>query len=191
MHIHPSSLKRQAHQNTFNPGSRRSQTKRRAAIMHEVELNVSPSAQLLPLFLLRGEGHVFPLLDQGEVGGEESAGAVLHEAEDLLRIVFRGVEIVEEDAANAARFFAVWDVEMLVAPGFEAGVETPVVLVASFFDGFVEMDGIFVKEVRGCQIGSTPEPPSVSVAVRVHRLEITVIEMHGRGHWVPWMQDQA
>ena len=44
---------------------------------------------------------------------------------------------------------SVWDVEILVAPGLEARIVGSVVLIAGIFDGTVEVDGVFVKEVRG------------------------------------------
>ena len=171
VHIHPAGLQRQAHQDTFDPGSRRGEAKRSAAVVNKVKLDIAPPAQLLPLLFLRREGHVFPPSDDGEIGWEKGPGAVLRKAEYLLWVVFRGVKVVEEDAADAARFFAVRDVEVLVTPGFEAWVITPVMFIAGFFDGPMKMNGVFVKEIGGRQIGSAAEPPSVSIPIRVHRFK--------------------
>ena len=158
MHVHPPGLKRQAHEDTLHPGPRRGETKRGAAVMNKVELDVAAAAQLLPFFLLRGEGHVFAPGDEGQVRREKGPSAVLHKAEDLLWVVFRRVEVIEEYSPDAARFFAVRDVEIFVAPTFEARVVALVVFVAGFFDGLVEMDGVFVEEIGRRQIGSAAKP---------------------------------
>ena len=149
MHIHPPRRQRQTHQNTLDARAGRIQAETGAAIVHEIELDVATAAELLPLLLALGEGHEHALAHDGQIGGQEGRQAVLHEGEELFLVFFGFVEVVEEDAADAAGFVAVLDVEIVVAPLFEARVVGAVVFVAGVFDGAVEVDGVFVEEVAG------------------------------------------
>ena len=68
----------------------------------------------------------------------------------MFLVFFLFVEVVEEDPPHAAGLVAMLDIEVVVAPFFEAGVVCAVVFVAGVFDGAVEVDGVFVEEVAGC-----------------------------------------
>lgn len=129
------------------------------------------------------------LLNDGEVGGQERVQTVCAEAQQLCGI-FVG-EVVKEDAADATRLLAVLDVEVVVAPLFEAGVVVGVVAVAGVLEHLVEVDCVLVKEVAGGKIGAAAEPPRVGRAVLVHGLKVAVVEVHSGGHGVLWMQHQA
>ena len=87
---------------------------------HETLSSPAP-AELLPPLLLRGEGVVPVLVHQGDVAGHHGGGAAPDEAEGLL--LAGGVQVVEEDAPDAARLPAVADVEVAVTPG-EGGGKT-------------------------------------------------------------------
>lgn len=76
----------------------------------------SPSSpDLLPVFLLLGEGLIEVLVDDGKVAGHHGAGAALHEAEGLL--LARRVQVVKEDPPDAPGLPSVADVEVPVTPG--------------------------------------------------------------------------
>jgi hypothetical protein len=191
MHVLPPRRQRQTHKNALHPRARRVQAKTRASVVHEVEFHVASAAQLLPcLFVLR-VGHVFALLNEGQVAGQEGVEAVLHEAEEGFLVVFLGVEVVEEDSADAARFLPVGNVKVFVAPFFEAWVVVFVVLVAGLFDALVEVYRVFVKEVRGRQVSTAAEPPCFALAGGVHGFEIPVVEMHSGGHGVHRVQHET
>lgn len=159
--------------------------------MDEVELDVSASPELLPLLLCVGEGHVFPAVDDGNVGGQESGEAVLDKGEELLLVLLRLVEVVEEDTTDAACFAAVLVAEVLVAPLFEPRVVALVVLVAGLLDCLMEVDRILVVHVRGCEVTAAAVPPCVCIAKFVGRLEVAVVEVNGWGVGVVRVQDHG
>ncbi len=159
--------------------------------MHEVELDIPPPPQLLPLLLLLREGHILPALDERHIRRQKRQQTVLDEGEEVLAVLFRLVEVVEEDPPDAARLAAVLDAEILIAPFLEARVVGAVVLVAGGLDGAVEVDGVLVEEVGRGEVGAAAEPPGVGGAVGVGGFEVAVVEVHGRGHGVVRVQDHA
>lgn len=179
MHILPAGRKRQAHEDTFYAGSGGVKSKRGTPIVDEIKLYISSAANLLPLLHFGGEGHVLSAIDNGDVGGQEGSEAILDEGEELLLVFLCFVEVVEEDAADAAGFAAVLVVEVFVTPFFEARVVGFVVLVAGVFDGVVEENGVFIVEVRGCEVAAAAVPPCGCVAVVVGGFEVAVVEVHG------------
>ena len=203
VHVGPASGARQTHEDTLDAGVRGAQTEASAAVVDEVKLDVAAAAQLLPLLLGWGEGHVLAALDDGHVGGEEGGEAVGDKRKEGLLGVLRGggggleeggVEVVEEDAADAAGLAAVGQVEVLVAPGLELGVVGGVVAVAGVLDGLVEVLDVLGEEVAGGQVGAAAEPPvlvAVDGVLGVGGLEVAVVEVDGGGHGVVRVQDEG
>lgn len=72
----------------------------------------------------------------------------------------RRVQIVEEDPSYSSRLLSMRDVEVLVAPGLERRVVGLSVLVAGVLEGLMEVDGVFLEEVVGSEIGPSSEPRS-------------------------------
>src|SRR6266702_8982296 len=107
MHVLPPRGKRQALQDTLDAAARGIQPKSSPAVMHKIELNIAPTPDLLPLLLFFGEGEVLAALDDGDVGRQERGEAVMHEGEQLLLVLLRLAQVVEEDAADAARLASV------------------------------------------------------------------------------------
>lgn len=161
--------------------------------MYEIKLDIAPAPHLLPLLLLLSERHIHALPHERQIGGQESGEAVLDEGEELLLVFFVFVEVVEEDAAHAAGLVAVLDVEVVVAPFFEARVVGAVVLVAGVFDGAVEVDGVFVEEVAGRQVGAAAEPPRIALVIvsRIDGFEVAVVKVDGGCHGVVRVEDHA
>ena len=115
------------------------------------------SADELPLSFSVPVGPVLVLLHHGEVDGDDGVGAGLDEVEAAL-LVGR-LEVVEEDAADAAGDTAVGDLEVAVAPGLELGVVGGVVGVAGRLQRPVEVFGVrLVKVVRG-EVAAAAKPP--------------------------------
>ena len=98
----------QTHANTHTnaPAAARKNTKQTRA-----------GAHLLPALLLLGEGVVLVLPDERAVRVDDAVDGVGREGEDRVGVLV--VEVVEEDAAEAARLAAVADEEVLVAPSFD------------------------------------------------------------------------
>ncbi len=170
MIILPSGRLRQTHQNALDPSSGL-ESENGSTVVNEVELSVSPTAQLLPTLLILSEFVIFVLLDDGSVGGDDGVDGILGEFEQQFRIAV--VQIVEEDSSQSASLVAVRNDEVFVGPGFELGVEFGIVPVAHLFVRSVEMFHVFFVEVGGSDVGSSSEPPHSSVG-----LEITVVEVH-------------
>jgi hypothetical protein len=82
---------------------------------------------------------------------------VAHEREAALKA--GRVEIVEEDAADAARFGAVLQVEVVVAPLLELRVELRSARAAR---RAVPVDGVLIETVIGREIEAAAEPPGVA-----------------------------
>src|SRR3954465_9752594 len=93
------------------------------------------------------------LFDDRRIGGQEMVADRLHQIERAIL-----GEIVEEDAADAARLVAVLEVKILVAPLLEARI------VAA--DGFparrVEMAGVILEAVVGREVHAAAEPPGIA-----------------------------
>mmetsp|Transcript_5424 Transcript_5424/g.14928 ORF Transcript_5424/g.14928 Transcript_5424/m.14928 type:complete len:222 (-) Transcript_5424:112-777(-) len=71
------------------------------------------------------------------------------------------------------------DQKVLVGPLLELGVELLVVLVAHLLVGAVEVLHVLLEEVGGGDVSAATEPPNTAV-----RLEVAIVEVHGRGHGV-------
>jgi len=112
------------------------------------------------------------------------------QGEERLGVLFGLIEVVEEHAADAAAFASVRDVEVLVTPFLESGVVGTIVSIASVFDRLVEVNGVFIEEVRGCEIGSASEPPCICRAIGVGGFKVAVVEVNGRCHGVMRVQDE-
>ena len=163
MHVLPASRQWQRHQDALVARARRVQAELGAAVVDQVELDVPAASEQLPLALGVPVAVVLVLLQDGDVGGQHSLGARLHEQEGLL--LAGRVDIVEEDATDATSFSAVLHREVVVAPGLEAAVVAGVVLVACLFQRRVEVDGVLLVEVVGREVGAAAEPPAHGLAV--------------------------
>ncbi len=179
MHVHPPGRQRQAHQNTLHSRARRTETEARAPVVDQVEFHISAPSQLLPFLFRFRERHVFSPFNEGEVGGKESYQAIFDEGEELFLLLFSFVQVVEEYASDTAGLASVGNVEVFIAPLFEAGVVASIVLIACLFDRAVEVDGILVKQIRRGKICAPAKPPGVAIAFCVHRFKIAVVEVHG------------
>jgi len=189
MHVLPSSSQRQAHEDGLDPGVLGVKAELGAAIMDEIELDISAATELLPALLLRGERHVFSLLDDGQVCRNERAETVGNERQQLLGILL--VEVVEKYPTNTASLVTMGVEKILIAPFFKPFVVRWVMPVAGPLESFMEMDRVFVEEVGRGQVSAAAEPPSIRGAILVDNFEVTIIKMHSRSIGVVRMQDHT
>src|SRR5690606_16101389 len=101
--------------------SARLQAEQRAAVVDEVELDVAAAPVQLELALAFAEGRRPAPFDDRQVGVEERIADAAREREAALEAAV--VEIVEEQAADAARFVAMLEEEILVAPPLPVRIE--------------------------------------------------------------------
>src|SRR5262249_32202289 len=92
----------------------------RATVVEQVELHVAASADELLFAVRLGPRRKHVAADDLRIDAQEGAADALREGEVSLPV--SRVEIVVEDAADAAHLLAVGQIEILVAPGLEAGI---------------------------------------------------------------------
>src|SRR5262245_19339160 len=100
--IQPAHHRRQRHEDRLGAPARL-EAEDGAAIVNQIEFHVAAAAELLETALLVGVGFVSPLFGDRQVSGQKIVAAILHEREERLKVAF---EIIEEDAADAARLLA-------------------------------------------------------------------------------------
>ncbi len=191
IHVLPARRQGHAHQDALHPRPRRVQPKGGPAVVHQVELDVLPPADLLPLLLLLRERHVLALVDDGHVRRDERLERVLDKGKKVLPVRDGLVQVIKEDATNAARLAAVLVVEVLVTPLLEARVVVLVVLVADVLERLVELDRVLVEEVARGEVAAAAEPPGARRTVGVGCLEVAVVEVDGGRHGVLGVDDEA
>src|SRR6185312_4272803 len=169
----PAHQRRQRHQDRFGAPVGL-EPERGAAIVDEVELDVAPAAQELELPLALAPGVAAPSPHDRQIGLEERVTRVAHEGE-----VARGIalQLIEEDAAHAARLAAVREVEVFVAPLFVARVVRGVVAIADRLPRAMEVLDVFAHRVVGREIGAAAEPQR---AAALEAAEVGVNRRHAR-----------
>src|SRR6266852_443325 len=136
------------------------EAEQRAAVVEQVELDITAASDELVTALLRRPRLEHVPADQHRVDGEEGFADIVGEGEVALpaAAVAAAVEIVEEDAADAARLVAVLEEEILIAPFLEALVVVGIVRIARGLERGMKITRIgFVREHRG-EIGAAAEP---------------------------------
>src|SRR5579875_1578471 len=112
--LRPGRERRQGHEDRLGIAAGH-QAEARAAVIEEVELHVAAAPRELMPALRLGPARVHMPPHDGGIGGEKGAADILHKGEATLPVT--ALQIVEEDAACAARLAPVLDEEILVAPG--------------------------------------------------------------------------
>ena len=109
-------------------------------------------------------------------------------------MVIGGIEVIEENASDPPRLFPVGNVKVLVAPLLEGRIEDPGgMFVAGDFKGLVEVNRVFLVEIRRSQIAPSSKPPSDDFRglFRVGDFEVAVVRVDGWCVRVAGMYDQA
>ncbi|CAH2599395.1 protein of unknown function [Rhodovastum atsumiense] len=128
--------------------------------MQEVELDVAAPLDQQGVAVRPGPGLAHAAAYDPWIGFQEGAADILDEAQ-VRRGVARG-EVVEEDAARAARLVAVGQEEIAVAPRLEARVVRRIVPVAGGLEGSVQLgcvlDRLRAVELQRRQVAAAAEP---------------------------------
>ena len=177
MIVHPAHQRRQRHQDRFDP-ARRLEAEDRAAVVDQVELHVAAAAILLPGSLPLAVRQILPPPEDRQVRRQEAVAGIADEGEDA-------VEIVEEDAADAAGLLAMRQVEILVAPLLELRmIDRGRMPGADVLPDAMEVDHVLAERIVRRQVRAAAEPLLVSL-----RQEAKV-GMHRRHHRILRMQHQ-
>ena len=140
--LRPAHLGRHAHQDGLDIAAG-FQAEQRAAVVQEVEFHVAAAADELVVAVRLGPGAAHAAAHDGRVGVQEGKAHVPGEGK-VLGGAF-AVQVVVEDAAEAARFVAVREVEVAVAPRLEFRVVAGVVPVAGGLEAGVEGGGVLLR----------------------------------------------
>lgn len=79
--------------------------------------------------------------------------------------------------------------EVFIILFFELWVIFFVVCVIGFFQGFVEVDGVFIEEVGGCKIVVVVELLCLICVIGEGGFEVMVVEVDSWSYGVLWMQN--
>ena len=132
-----------------------SKSENRSSIIEKIELHVAPAPIQLILTVTLLERLISMSLDDGQVGVEEGIADLVNEGEVSLTI---SLEVIEENSADAARFAAVLQVKILVAPLLESRIEVGIVSIAGCFDRAMKMDGVFRMRIIRRKVHSAAKP---------------------------------
>ena len=177
------------HEDALDTGARGLEAELGASVVDQVELDITASADLLPLLLLGRVGHVLALGDEREVRRKHGVEAGLGHLETALGR--ETVEVVVEDAADATRLAPVRDVEVPVAPGLELRIEVCAEGIERLLVLLMEVAGVLFVEVARGEVRAAAEPPRLRCAVRVDDLEVAVVQVHRWRVRVPRVQNHA
>src|SRR5476651_59405 len=150
----PTCFRRQRHQDGLDIAAGH-QAELGAAVVQQVELDVAAAANELMLALGRSPRLVHVFAHDRWIGLEERLADVAREGEVLVEVV---LEIIIEDAADAARFVPVREIEVFVAPFLEARIVAGVVRVARPLEGVMEGARVFLVRHHGREIAAAAEP---------------------------------
>src|SRR5262245_53401194 len=174
-------MRRQRHEDGLGSATRL-QPEERAAVVDQVELDIAPAAVELEASLPLPKRHGPALFQDGKIGRQEGVADRAREAEGKIEVALG--EVVEEDAADAARLIAVLEVKVAVAPGLEARVVIRAEGLERLLAGAVGVArGVVEAVIRG-EIHAAAEPPGVLRGEKAH------VEVNGWAVGVARMQDQ-
>src|SRR5690606_11319638 len=145
-----------AHQDGFGAAAGL-QAEQGAAIVDQVELDVAAAAVELEVALALAVGGVAAPFDDRQVRVEEAVADRAHVGEVAVEVA---VQVVEEQAADAARLLAVLEVEVLVAPALVRLVAfLAAERLAQIAGDAVPVQHVLVERVERGQVEAAAEPP--------------------------------
>src|SRR5947207_6821927 len=151
----PGRLRGQGHQDRLDIAAGL-EAKAGAAVVKEIELDIAAAADQLVLPLRRGPRPVHALAHDRREHREKRVADRPDKREIALPIA--AVEIIEKDAAGAARLAAMLQIEILVVPLSEAGIGIRLVAVAGCGERRVKLFGCGRIGIDRGQVGAAAEP---------------------------------
>src|SRR6185312_11618020 len=153
--LRPGHHRRQGHQDRLDIAAGL-QAEDGAAIVEQVELDIAAAAHQLMLAVLLGPAFLHVAPDERRIDVEEGQSDVARKGEIALPIA--AVEIIVEDAADAARLAAMLQEEIFVAPLLEARVIAGIVRVAGLLEARVEIARVRLDRPHRREVGAAAEP---------------------------------
>ena len=162
----------------------------RAAVPHQVELNIAPAPIELEFALFFTVNHVHAATRNRHVGGKKSVGHALHHGKAALRTQF--LKIIKKYATNAALLLAVFQKKVVITPSFETWVLVFSERGQRVVTSLMKVHRIFLKSVIRRQVHSTAKPAHRCAAIKrggddhadihVHRRHIRVARVKHQRH---------
>src|SRR5665213_4376850 len=184
--ITPCRLRRQRHQDRFG-ASVRLQPEQRAAVLHEVELDVASAPVELELALAFAMGVVAMALHERQVSREERLGDALRQRERASAIVG---EVVKKDAADAAWLTAVLQEKIVVARPLHRRMHIGTERQHGIAAGAMEVPCILGESITGRQVHAAAEPAHRRTAIARLGDEHPHVHVHDRHIRVARVQHQ-
>src|SRR5665213_3085570 len=185
--VAPCRLRRQRHQDCFGAPVRL-QPEQRAAVLHEIELDVATAPVELELALALAMGVVAMALDERQVSRDERLGDALRQRERAPAAIVG--EVVEEDATDAAWLTAVLQEKIIVARPLHRRMHIGAERQHGVAAGAMEVPRIVVGSITGRQIHAATEPAHRCCAIARFGNEHPHVHVHCRHMGVARMQDQ-
>src|SRR5262249_59862548 len=133
----------------------------RSPIVKQIEFDIAAAAKLLEFAFPLAIGNTFAALGDRQVSVQKMIAAIPHEGEEGPKATF---QVIEENAADAARLLAMGKVEILVAPLLEPRViHRRWVALAHRLPRAMKVNHILAKRIIRRQIGAAAEPPAPSL----------------------------
>src|SRR5881396_2068710 len=184
--ITPLHQRGQGHQYRLSAAGRL-QAEQRAAIIDEIELDIAAAAISLEVSLTLAVRKIFPALDDGKISREKMVADGASELET--RIETSLVQIIEENPSDAARLAAVLEIEVLIAPAFEAGIAIGAESLERLPARGVKVARVLLEPVVGGHVHAAAEPPD-RLALRLGRDQEPHVHVNGRDKGIARMQYQ-
>ena len=100
--------------------------------------------------------HIDSALYYRDVLLNQGIAAIRNKLEGIMQISL--LKVIKEYATDSSRFPPVLVLKVFIAPLFKSGIVGQVMLVAHVLDGLVEVDSIFLKQIRWCKITPSSKP---------------------------------
>ena len=165
------------------------QAEQGAAVVHQIEFNVTPTAEFLKFALLRRVRGVFAALNNRQVRLDERIADGANEREAGVEIPL--VEVVEKQSADPTRLITVLDMEVAIAPRLVARIDVGTERRAGLLGDAVPMNAVFLDAVIRGQVKASAEPPHRFFAfflcdeepyVGVRCRHVRVVRVHHQRH---------
>src|SRR5579871_530347 len=179
--------RRQRHQYGFD-ATAGLQAEERAAVIHEIELDVATATVELKLALALAIGRGGTARHDGRVGVEKAIAHRLQQGKAALESSL--IEIIEKQPPDAALLIAVPQSEIVIAPLLVLGIDGFSKRSAKRTCGGVPVNTVLVERIEGRQIEAAAEPPD-RFLLRPVSLEIAHIHMRRRHIWIQRMHHQG
>src|SRR5690349_17347888 len=178
MIVFPVCLGWETHEDRFG-SSIRFQSELCAAVPHQVEFDIAPASEILPLLVAVCERDRVILFHEVPVKGRERLADTLDERKPrLLCQAAFAFQVIEKYSADSARFIAVTDEEIVVSPFFEVGVVGGMMLVADLLQVIVKIFRVCFVNVMRREVDATAEPPDILLVLqRMRDLEVTDVHV--------------